>query len=308
MTSLAGRCALVSAVAGVVLLASGCGGAQSAAGSSPWMRARRTCLVLSVGGPKGLAELGAIEALRAHHVHIDCVAGNSMGSLVGVIYADAPGQDTTARTREFLKQYVAATESEAGGRALFVGLLGFLLAGPMGALAGGAVGLGSTDTLDHDRTVDVLRHYLTHTDIESMPVPFMTSYETVVHQSVHLAIARRGDAAKAVGWSIANPFIFKELRIQAIHGFDPGTDRVAAVPVDDACRAFPGSRIIAINVTGRPIYSARDTRCPVMEVRVDVGSVNVRSLMTLGPEFERVVALGRRATERRLAQVRPWQK
>lgn len=36
-------------------------------------RPEKTCLVLSVGGTKGLAHLGAIDALKEKGVRIDCV-------------------------------------------------------------------------------------------------------------------------------------------------------------------------------------------------------------------------------------------
>ena len=72
--------------------------------------ARRTCLVLSVGGPRGVAHLGAIAAVRKAGIRIDCVVGNSMGSLVGALYASAPTQDTEALFRRFSEAYVAETQ------------------------------------------------------------------------------------------------------------------------------------------------------------------------------------------------------
>lgn len=58
----------------------------------------KTCLVLSVGDSKGLAHIGVIEALKEEGITIDCVYGNSMGSIIGSLYATAPpptlGPDT----------------------------------------------------------------------------------------------------------------------------------------------------------------------------------------------------------------------
>lgn len=45
-------------------------------------------LVLSGGGAKGFAHLGAIEVLEHHGVPIDLIVGTSAGSIVGSIYAD----------------------------------------------------------------------------------------------------------------------------------------------------------------------------------------------------------------------------
>lgn len=48
---------------------------------------KNVALVLSSGGPRGFAYIGAIEALQEHGYTITSVAGTSMGSLVGGIYA-----------------------------------------------------------------------------------------------------------------------------------------------------------------------------------------------------------------------------
>jgi NTE family protein len=44
-------------------------------------------LVLGSGGPRGWAHTGAIEALEEANISISCIAGSSIGSYVGAIYA-----------------------------------------------------------------------------------------------------------------------------------------------------------------------------------------------------------------------------
>ena len=44
-------------------------------------------LVLSGGGAKGIAHIGVIRALEEHNIPIDYIAGTSMGSIVGGLYA-----------------------------------------------------------------------------------------------------------------------------------------------------------------------------------------------------------------------------
>ena len=48
---------------------------------------QRVGLVLSGGGAKGIAHIGVIQALEDHEVTIDCIAGTSMGAIVGSLYA-----------------------------------------------------------------------------------------------------------------------------------------------------------------------------------------------------------------------------
>ncbi len=47
----------------------------------------KICLVLSGGGARGAAHVGVLKVLEEYRVPIDCIAGNSMGALVGAAYA-----------------------------------------------------------------------------------------------------------------------------------------------------------------------------------------------------------------------------
>jgi NTE family protein len=47
----------------------------------------RVCLVLSGGGARGAAHVGVLKVLEEYRVPIDCIAGTSMGALVGAAYA-----------------------------------------------------------------------------------------------------------------------------------------------------------------------------------------------------------------------------
>ncbi|WP_432261474.1 patatin-like phospholipase family protein [Cupriavidus sp. TMH.W2] len=60
--------------------------ALPAAGARP-----RICLVLSGGGARGAAHIGVLKVLEAMRIPVDCIAGTSMGSLVGGAYATGMG-------------------------------------------------------------------------------------------------------------------------------------------------------------------------------------------------------------------------
>jgi NTE family protein len=47
----------------------------------------RIGLVLSGGGARGFAEIGALMVLKKNGINIDCIAGSSIGALVGACYA-----------------------------------------------------------------------------------------------------------------------------------------------------------------------------------------------------------------------------
>ena len=60
---------------------------------------RDVALVLSSGGARGLAHIGAIEELEAQGFRITSVAGCSMGALIGGVYASGK----LAEFREWMK-------------------------------------------------------------------------------------------------------------------------------------------------------------------------------------------------------------
>lgn len=49
--------------------------------------AQNVTLVLSGGGAKGLSHVGVLKALEENHIPVDQIVGNSMGALIGALYA-----------------------------------------------------------------------------------------------------------------------------------------------------------------------------------------------------------------------------
>jgi NTE family protein len=288
------------------LLAAACGGGSASAPqrvhppSFAEAGERPICLTLSVGGPQGLAHIGAIEAVQEAGMTVSCVVGNSMGALVGSLYASAPRKAVRKRYRGFMAAYEAEAKREAGGRGIIGAILGLAFAPVTGgaslamAGAGAVVGAASTPDVDHARTVRVLDGYVAGAHIEDLPVPFATFYQRLADN--RFVAVSSGNLAKAVGHSIANPLIFPDFDATKAGYLDPGLDRVARTPIEDTCKRFPRSRILAINVTGEPAHYARDLACPVLEVPIQVGHVPKAALRGTGPEYDRVVAVGRRAT------------
>jgi NTE family protein len=79
------------AAAGLMLALSLSAAVRSAEGepaASAQTRAHpRICLVLSGGGARGAAHVGVLKVLEEYRVPVHCIAGTSMGSLVGAAYA-----------------------------------------------------------------------------------------------------------------------------------------------------------------------------------------------------------------------------
>ncbi|WP_047855160.1 patatin-like phospholipase family protein [Archangium gephyra] len=268
--------------------------------------------MLSVGGTAGLAHLGALDELRRQGVIADCVVGNSMGALVGSLYATDPGANSRLRYLKLLKAYVKQTKDEAlnrgaTGAALGIGT-GLLLGGPLGwlALLGGALGASSTEEVSHERLQQVLDAFYHHANVEQVPIPFVTFHQKRHGQGLRLVKVSQGNLAEAVMGSTSNPFIFPDIDPRDAPRLDPGTDRVSAVPVQDACDAFPDSRLIVINVTGRSAFYARDISCEVLELRVELEyEPSADALAGYGEEFEIVYQAGVEAVEAGAALLEP---
>ncbi|MEO0322244.1 MAG: patatin-like phospholipase family protein [Myxococcota bacterium] len=281
-----------------VLLAGCVRGGDTWAGSE-------TCVVLSVGGLDGVAHAGALEAVKDAGLAVDCVVGNSMGSLVGGLYAADPSANPRQRLRELLTHYRGETERVVRNRALGVGALSFvvgLLSGGVGAglLAGGAgayAGARGTTRLDWDRMVEVYDDEVEGARVEGLPRAFATFHQAVVEGGgVRRVTVTEGPLSEAVGRSIANPLIFDDVDLRRRGVLDPGADRVSAVPVEDACAVFPGARLLVINVTSEPAFYREGIGCAVKEVRVEVPGYDAEDVAGLGPDFEGLADAGYAAT------------
>jgi len=98
---------LISRIGLACALCAGClGPAASWAADAP---ARpRICLVLSGGGARGIAHIGVLKVLEDLKIPIDCIAGTSMGAIVGGLYASgmtAHDIDATMRSVDWQEAF-----------------------------------------------------------------------------------------------------------------------------------------------------------------------------------------------------------
>ncbi|MCG6928392.1 MAG: patatin-like phospholipase family protein, partial [Acidobacteria bacterium] len=77
---------MVRALVVVALLSVGAGTATPDPGPARTDRPR-LALALSGGGARGIAHIGALRALEDAEIPVDAIAANSMGAVVGGIYA-----------------------------------------------------------------------------------------------------------------------------------------------------------------------------------------------------------------------------
>jgi predicted acylesterase/phospholipase RssA len=250
-----------------------------------------TALVLSIGDLKGLAHIGAIEALKESGKRIDCVYGNSMGALIGSLYATNPNENLKTRYQELMAQYVRETTREKTAAAgVFAAVVAVASGGATAVLGAALAGNALVGKIDPNRFRANLNALYGGALIETLPVPYATSYQMKSENGLDLHIASQGNLAEAVSRSINNPYIFTNTNLDYL---DPGSDRSAAIPVEDACTRFHPSNIIAINVTGYPVFVSRNMNCNFQEITINPGKDIPRDAMLgVGPDFERVYEMG----------------
>lgn len=220
----------------------------AAAQSTPAHERPRVALVLAGGGAKGGAHVGVLKVLEEQHVPIDCIAGTSMGALIGGGYASGI---PAAGIEKFLlnvdwKKVVGAQgrrelepiEQKRAGATYTndfeLGLTGNGLRAPGGLI-------------DTNNVEDLLRVYVANarleTDFNRLPIPYRAIATDMV--SGQMIVLRDGDLATAMRASMAIPGAFAPVLMNGMVLSDGGL--VRNIPIDVA-RELCGDVVIVVNL------------------------------------------------------------
>ena len=207
----------------------------------------RIALALAGGGARGGAHIGVLKVLEELHVPIDCIAGTSMGALVGGGYASGmPAAD--------IEQFVTHVDwkSVVGG----VGSRQFEPAEQKRFnAASGSVELGLKDgkiippsgLIASSRIEDVLRAYVararTVADFDRLPIPYRAVATDML--TGEMVVLDHGDIAMAMRASMAIPGAFAPV-ITDQYVLSDGYV-VRNLPIDVA-RNLCGGVVIAVNL------------------------------------------------------------
>ena len=222
--------------------------------TSDLSRRPRAALVLSGGGARGLAHIGVLEVLEEMGIPIDCVAGTSMGALVGGAYAAGV---TPQRMREVLsksdlgalfddlpeRQEIPQRIKRDDYRPLFEFTLGFnhwQVQLPAGASAGYKFELFLKELIGPAASIDGL-------DFDRLPTPYRAVATDL--ESGAMRVFARGDLSRVMRASMSIPAIIAPAKIGDRLYVDGGL--VRNLPVDIG-RALCGDVVIAVNL-GTPL-------------------------------------------------------
>ena len=213
----------------------------------------RVGLVLGGGSARGLAHIGVVRGLERLRVPVDAVAGSSMGSVVGALYAAGYTGHEMAELAVALDWTSLFDDSTVRERATFRRKsddVGFLADGyfafadgalvlPDGVVQGQSLWLALSTLLADARGV---------TDFDALPIPFRAVAMDLSTGGV--VVLNAGDLAEATLASMALPGLIPPVEIDGRRLIDGGF--IDNLPVSTA-RDMGSERTIVVSVGSDPL-------------------------------------------------------
>ena len=144
---------------------------------------KNVALVLSSGGPRGFAYIGAIEALEEHGYTITSIAGTSIGSLVGGIYA-------SGKLAEFKEWLYSLNAWEV-----------FSLMD---------LSIGKNHFVKGERIIEAIMEIVPNVNIEDLPIPYR-AVATDLYTGREV-VFDHGPLFRAIRASISIPSLFRPVK------------------------------------------------------------------------------------------------
>jgi len=189
---------------------------------------RDVALVLSSGGARGMAHIGAIDSLMAHGFNITSVAGTSFGSIVAGMYAMGHLDD--------FKEWMAGIDKKAIRRYTDYSLsLSYFVKG--------------------ERIIDELKKIAPDRDIEDLPIPFAcVSTDWKTGREI---VFDKGSIWQAIRASISVPGMFAPVELNNHILIDGGITN--PLPLDRVVRKSD-DLLVGVNVSGHDYGSIWERR------------------------------------------------
>ncbi|MBN1295939.1 patatin-like phospholipase family protein [bacterium] len=215
---------------------------------SPVSARPRIGLALGGGGARGAAHIGVLRVLEANRIPIDCIAGTSMGAIVGGLYAAGYSPDDIERELTAMDwgdmfddtpQYrnLSFRRKEDVSADLFpfeVGIKGWKLMIPGGLLTGQKIRFKLQTLTLHTEGI---------ASFDDLMIPFRAMATDI--ETGEIVVLSRGNLAEAIHASFAIPGIIQPVCIEDRLLVDGGL--VSNVPVQ-AVRDMGADIIIAVDV------------------------------------------------------------
>jgi NTE family protein len=217
--------------------------------AAPVQSAHRTRvgLALSGGGALGLAQIGVLEWLEKNHIPIDRIAGTSMGSIIGVMYATGMSPAEIEKFAEGI-DWNEVMLSEPSYRELSYRRKQDRRDYQVDAALGIKHGLKAPNGLNSGLGVGLLLDRITFRDsgiasFDDLPIPFRCVATDM--QSGDRVVLGNGSLSQAVRASIAIPGVFTPVEINGHVLADGGM--VENIPVE-VVREMDAETVVAVDL------------------------------------------------------------
>lgn len=181
-------------------------------------RRRDVALVLSSGGARGLAHVGAIHALESRGFHITSVAGTSMGSIVGSMYAAGQLDDYASWMQTIDKKKMRQLTDYS---------------------------LSLNHLVKGERIIEAMKQIVPDVNIEDLPIP-LRIISTDLNSGKEVVFSK-GSMYEAIRASISIPAYFEPVALRDMLLIDGGISN--PLPLDRVKRSGK-DLLVAINVSG----------------------------------------------------------
>ena len=209
-------------------------------------------LVLSSGGARGLAHIGAIEELEAHGYRISSIAGCSMGALIGGVYA--------AGKLEAFRDWMKTVD-----RKKMLGLTDFSL------------------SLNHivkgTRIIEAIMEFVPDVAIEDLPIPYC-AVATDLKAGCEV-VFDKGSLFEAIRASISLPSFYEPVQRDGMILIDGGV--INPIPLNRVQR-LAGDILVGVDVSGHDYKAQWELKEELTERRKHDKSLKAQILDKLIPD------------------------
>ena len=216
------------------------------------MKTKDVALVLSSGGARGLAHIGAIEELESHGYHISSIAGCSMGALIGGVYAAGKLKEF----REWMKTI---------NRKKMIELTDFSFS--INHLAKGT------------RIIETIMEFVPDMAIEDLPVPYCAVATDL--KAGREVVFNKGSLFEAIRASISMPSFYKPVQRDGMVLIDGGI--LNPIPLNRVKRQKKDI-LVGIDVSGHDYKAQWDEMHRLTEMQKQDNSLKSKILDMLIPD------------------------
>ena len=216
------------------------------------LKKKNVALVLSSGGARGLAHIGAIEELEARGYHISSIAGCSMGALIAGVYA-------AGKIDEFREWMKTVTRRKMFELTDFSLSLNHIVKGK--------------------RIIEAIMEFVPDVAIEDLPIPYCAvATDLTAGKEV---VFNKGSLFEAIRASISLPSFYEPVQRDGMILIDGGV--INPIPLNRVKRQ-PGDILVGVDVSGHDYKSQWEEMRRLTEWQKNDKSLKAKILDKLIPD------------------------